>query len=170
MKRSISLLALLVLCTPLFAADPAAIGYVDMQQVIERSKLGQKAHATLKEQFAEPQEALAKEEQAILQLQESTDRDSALMSEEELTKRKNEIKERVQKIQRSATTAQQELAREQAKLGAGIITPAKDVITKLAKEKGLGAVFERNQSGLLYIEDGLNLTDEVIKRLDAETK
>lgn len=170
MKRFASLLALLVFCPSLFAADAASLGYVDMQQVIERSKLGKQAHATLKEQFAEPQAALAKEEQSIRQLQETTSRDAALMSEAELDKRKNEVQERVMKLQRSAAAAQQELTREQAKLGGGIIKPAQTIIAKLAKEKKLSAVFERNQSGLLYIEDGLNLTDEVIKRMDAETK
>jgi len=170
MKRFAYLLALLIPCSPLFAADAASIGYVDMQGVIERSKLGKQAHATLKEQFAEPQDALAKEEQSIRQLQESTSRDAALMSTAELEKRKSELQERVVNLQRSAAAAQQELAREQGKLGAGIIKPAQDIIAKLAKEKKLSAVFERNQSGLLYIEDGLNLTDEVIKRMDAKTK
>jgi outer membrane protein len=164
MKRFASLLATLAFCTPLLAVE---IGYVDMQQVIEESKLGQQAHATLKEQFAEPQAALAEEEQSIRQLQESTSRDAALMSQDELDKRKNELQQRIAKLQQNAASAQADLAREQAKLGAGIVNPAREVIAELAKEKNLGAVFERKQSGLLYIEDGLNLTGEVIKRLDA---
>ena len=170
MQRFAYLLALLVSCPSLLAADAATIRYVDMQQVIERSKLGQKAHAALKEKFADPQAALAKEEQSIRQLQESTNRDAALMSETELEKRKNEIQERVVKLQRQAFAAQQELSQEQTKLGAGIIKPAQVVIAKLAEDKKLSAVFERNQSGLLYIDDGLDLTDAVIERLDAETK
>jgi len=164
------LLSLFVCCPSLLAADAASIGYVDMQQVIERSKLGIQAHETLKEQFADPQAALAEEERSIRQLQEETSRDAALMSEAELEKRKNEIQERVMKIQRSAASAQQKLAREQAKLGAGIIKPAQAIIDTLAKEKKLSAVFERNQSGILYVDDGLDLTDEVIKRMDAESK
>ena len=170
MKRLACLLVLFVVCPLAVAAGTQTLGYVDMQQVIERSKLGKQAHATLKKQFSGPQEALAKEEQAIRKLQDSTNRDAALMSEAELEKRKNEIQERILKLQRSAAAAQQELSREQAKLGAGIIKPAQGIIDKLAKEKKLQAVFERNQSGLLYVADSLDLTDEVIRRLDAETK
>jgi outer membrane protein len=169
MNRIASLLALLMLCSPLSAAEPAAIGYVDMQRVIEQSSLGKQARETLEEKFADPQAALAKEEQAIRQLQETTSRDAALMSEAELEKRKTEIQERAVQLQRNAAAAQRELAQEQAKLGAGIIRPAQEIIAELAEEKKLSAVFERSQSGLLYIEDGLNLTDEVVERLNAKT-
>jgi outer membrane protein len=169
MKRFASLVALALFSSPLLAADAGPIGYVDMQRVIEQSKLGKQAEATLKEKFSDPQAELQKEQQAIRQLQETTSRDAALMSEAELEKRKKELQERVAKLQRDAATAQQELAQEQAKLGAGIIRPAQEIIAELAKEKELSAVFERGQSGLLYIEDGLNLTDEVVKRLNART-
>jgi outer membrane protein len=170
MRRFAPLLTLLAFCNPLPAADAVSMGYVDMQQVIEKSKLGQEAQANLEEQFAKPQEELAKEEQAIRKLQETTGRDAALMSQAELDKRKAELEERVMILQRNAAAAQQKLSQEQVKLGAGIIKPAQEIIAELAKEKKLSAVFERNQSGLLYIEDGLNLTDEVIKRLDARSE
>lgn len=168
MRYTLCVLALAACCAPLSAAEPVTIGYVDMQRVIEESKVGKKAFAVLKEKYAEPQAALDKEEQAILQLQQSTSRDGALMSQAELDKRKTEIQERVLQLQRKAAMAQQELSQDQAKLGGGIIKPAQEIVTDLAKEKKLSAVFERNQSGLLFIQDGLNLTDEVIKRLDAK--
>jgi outer membrane protein len=169
MKRFASLIALLAVCSPLPAADQAIIGYVDMQRVIEDSKLGKQASATLKEKFADPQAALAQEEQAIREFQQATSRDAALMSEAELEKRRAELQDRVTTLQRSAAATQQELAQEQAKLGAGIVQPAQKIIAELAREKKLSAVFERNQSGLLFIEDELNLTEQVIKRLDAGT-
>ena len=91
------------------------------------------------------------------------------MSQAELDKRKAEFQERVSQIQRKAAMAQQELSQDQAKLGGGIIKPAQEIITELGKEKKLTAIFERSQSGLLYVEADKNLTDEVIKRLDAKT-
>lgn len=167
MKHFAFLLAILSFCTPVSAAEPTSIGYVDMQRVIEESKLGKQAYAALKEKFSEPQEAIGKEEQAIRQLQETTGRDAALMSQAELDKRKSELQQRVIQLQRAAQSAQQELAQDQAKLGADIIKPTQQIIAELAKERKLTAVFERSSSGLLYIEDGLNLTDEVLERLDA---
>lgn len=162
-------LALAVVCAPLIAAEPITIGYVDMQRVIEESKLGKQAFAALQEKYAEPQAALEKEEKSILQLQQSLSRDGALMSQAELDKRKAEFQERVSQIQRKAAMAQQELSQDQAKLGGNIIKPAQEIITELGKERNLTAIFERTQSGLLYVEADKNLTDEVIKRLDAKS-
>ena len=41
------------------------------------------------------------------------------------------------------------------------------IIEELAKEKGLHAVFSIADSGAAYVHPGLNITDEVVKRLDA---
>ena len=53
-------------------------------------------------------------------------------------------------------------------LGSGIIKPAQEIVTELGKERKLTAIFERSQSGMLYVEEDRNLTDEVIKRLNAK--
>ena len=162
-------LALALVCLPLAAAEPVSIGYVDMQRVIEESKLGKQAFATLQEKYAEPQAVLQKDEKEIMQLQQNLARDGALMSQAELDKRKGELQERIALIQRKAAMAQQELSQDQAKLGSGIIKPAQEIITELGKERKLTAIFERSQSGMLYVEEDRNLTTEVIKRLDAKT-
>lgn len=161
-------LALALVCLPLTAAEPVSIGFVDMQRVIEESKLGKQAFATLQEKYAEPQAALQKEEKEIVQLQQNLARDGALMSQAELDKRKGELQERIAMIQRKAAMAQQELSQDQAKLGSGIIKPAQEIVTELGKERKLTAIFERSQSGMLYVEEDRNLTDEVIKRLNAK--
>ena len=131
MRYTLCALALAACCAPLSAAEPVTIGYVDMQRVIEESKLGKQAFAALQEKYAEPQAALEKEEKGILQLQQSLARDGALMSQAELDKRKAEFQERVSQIQRKAAMAQQELSQDQAKLGGGIIKPAQEIVTDL---------------------------------------
>ncbi len=169
MKPIAPLALLLTFAAPAIAEDPAAIGYADMQRVLEQSNMGKKANIALKEKYSAPQEALAAEEQSIRQLQQRVSRDAALMSQDELKKRQTEIQGRILKFQQQANATQQELAKDQAALGQDIIKPAQRVIAEIAKEKKLAAVFERNQSGFLYVADGLNLTDDVIKRLNAET-
>jgi outer membrane protein len=170
MKQLASVFLLLTFLSPAFGAEASSIGYVDMQRVLEQSEMGKQANETLKQKFGPSQQALAEEEQAIRQLQQKTSRDAALMSQEELDKRTSEIQERLRQLQQKAMATQQELAKDQAQLGNEVIKPAQEVIAELAKEMKLSAVFERAQSGLLYIQDELNLTDEVIKRLNARTK
>ena len=167
MKQLASVFLLLAFLSPVSAVEDATIGYVDMQKVLEQSKMGKEANETLKEKYSPSQQELAEEEQAIRQLQQKTGRDAALMSQEELDKRTAEIQKRLRQLQEKAMTTQQEFTKDQTELGNKIIKPAQEIIAALAMEKKLSAVFERSQSGLLYIQDSLNLTDEVIKRLDA---
>lgn len=161
---------LFLLATTPHAAEPGSIGYVDMQVVLDKSKMGQEAHASLEEKFAGRENKLTEEEQSILRMQNTLNRDQALMSEEELDKKKAEIQGRIGKLRQEAAKAQQELAAEQQKLGKAILEPAGATIEAVAKDKGVTAVFERRQSGLLYIDEGLDLTAEVVKRLDAQQK
>jgi outer membrane protein len=152
------------------AAEPVSIGYVDMQTILDKSKMGQQAQAALKEEFSGRQQKFVEEEKSIRQLQETLKKDQALMSQAELDKRKAEIQGRAKKLQQEAGQAQQELVREQNKLGSAILGPTQAIIAAVAKEKRVSAIFERRQSGLLYIDEGLDLTPEVIKRLDAQKK
>jgi len=161
---------LLSLTTVVYASEPGKIGYVDMQIVIDQSDMGKQAQEELKEEFGPRQEELAKEEQSIRQLQQTFARDQALMSQSELDKKTSEIQKRIKELQAKAAKAQQELAREQNKLGGEILRPTRDIIAKVAKDKQVAVVFERRQSGLLYIDKGLDLTPEVIKGLNAQKK
>jgi outer membrane protein len=161
---------LLLLATSSIAANPGSIGYVNMQVVLDKSKMGQEAQDALKQKFSGRQQKFAEEDQSIRRLQETLKRDQALMSQTELDKRKAEIQERISKLRQEAGKAQQELVQEQNKLGNAILGPTQAIITALAKEKQVSAVFERRQSGLLYIDEGLDLTAEVIRRLDSQKK
>jgi outer membrane protein len=152
------------------ATQPGSIGYVDMQVILDKSAMGKEAQATLKEKFSGRQAEFAEEEQEIRRLQGTLQRDQALMSQAELDKKKAELQERVKKLQQKGAKAQRELLEEQNKLGKAILGPAEAIITAVAKEKKVSAVFERHQSGLLYIDQALDLTAEVIKRLDAKKK
>lgn len=176
MKRRFALLAptllgaAMAISTPGLAADAVTIGYVDMQQVLEKSKLGQRAQATLKEKFGPKSEEFAKEEQALRQQQQTLERDKPLMSKDQIKKKEEELQKAIESFQKTAGTTQQELAKEQQKLGQAIVGPAQEVVQALSKEKKMSAVFERQQAGLLYIDSGLDLTNEVIKRLDERAK
>ncbi len=168
MKQCLLFILPFLLITPVQAAGPKTIGYVDMQQVIDKSKLGQQAHRTLKKKFEGKQQKLAKEQQSIRQLQETLDKDKAMMSKKELDKKIAKIRKRQKAFQQQVAQFQKEVTQEETKLANRILEPAPAIIAAVAKAKRVSAVFERRQSGLLYIKEGLDLTAEVIKRLDAK--
>jgi len=168
-QRILFILPLLfLLVMPVQAAKPGKIGYVNMQEVINKSKPGRQAQEALEEKFGERRQKLAGEQQSIRQLQQTLDKDKTLMSQKELDKKTSEIRERKKKFKQKVAELQKEMAQEENKLANQILKPTPAIIAAVAKDRQVSAIFERRQSGLLYIDEGLDLTAEVIKRLDAE--
>lgn len=170
MKHLIPLILPLLLTTSAFAAEPGPFGYVDMQMILDKSNMGQQAQKALKEKFAGKQQEFAEEENSIRQLQQALERDQALMSQAELDGKSAELEKKVNEFQQKAAEAQKALVEEQNKLGSEILKPVEGIIAAVAKDKKVSAVFERRQSGLLYVDPGVDLTEEVVKRLDAQGK
>lgn len=163
-------LSLLILGLPLAAAQATDVGYVDMQQVIEKSKLGVKVQEQLRKDFEPKARPLGEEEQAIKQLQANLARDAALMSKEQADKKQDEIKKRIAAFEKTAAPFQQELARAQQERVREVMVPAQKAVEAVGKQKKLGMVVERSQGGIIWTDKSLDVTDDVIKQMDANTK
>jgi outer membrane protein len=151
------------------AALASEIGYVDMQRVLEESDLGKAAQANLEEQFGDEQQAFAREEAEIRQMQQALERDKPLMSEAQLEKKESELRSRIKQFEEAFTKIQRQLAQAQQQEGSKILQPARDAVVSVAKKRKLDAVFEANQSGVVYLDDEGDITDEVIKTMNANT-
>ncbi|MBK5942069.1 hypothetical protein CCR96_23065 [Halochromatium roseum] len=145
------------------------IGYVDMQRVLEESQLGKTAQANLQERFGDEQRAFAEEEAAIRQLQQKLERDKPLMSTTQVEKTEEEIMSRIKQFEQDFAKIQQQLAQAQQQEGQKILKPARDAVISVAKKRKIDAVFEANQAGIVYLDEDGDLTDAVIKAMDAGT-
>jgi outer membrane protein len=170
MKQLAVFVAALAMTGHCLAAEAPSIGYVDMQQVLQESKLGKQAQEKLKEKFGPKSEEFAKEEKAIAQQKQALERDKPLMSKEQIKKKEDEIQKKIDTFQKTAGGTQQELQKEQQKLAQAIVGPAQEAVQALSKERKMGMVFERSQAGIIYTDSALDLTKEVIKRLDEKAK
>lgn len=171
MTHRLALLAIsLIVATPIMAASSTTIGYVDMQKVLEQSKLGQQAQERLETEFGPQRNAFAQEELAIRQMQQTLERDKPLMSKEQIDKKEREIQERIQAFQKDVSSIQEKILAEQQEISERIIGPAVEAVNEVAGKRKVSAVFERNRAGLLYVDDAIDLTDAVVKQLDASTK
>lgn len=171
-RRPVPALALaLALAAPLaLPARAAEIGYVDMQRVLEQSKLGSRVQAELRTTFEPKAKPLADEEQAIRQLQETLARDAALMSKDQLAKKEATIKTRIEAYQQTAAAFQQELAKAQQEKGRQVMGPAQKAVDAVAKRRKLNLVLERSMAGIVFLDKGLDITPEVIGQMDAAAK
>jgi len=166
-----SLFALvLVLALPGALAAPASVGYVDMQKVLDESALGKKLQGELRKQFEPKAQELGREEREIMQLQETLKRDSALMSTSQLEKKESELKSRIEAYQKKAAAAQQELAKAQQAKAPELVGPARSAVESVARKQGLSMVMDPRASGLIYWDKAMDITQAVIKAMDAAAK
>ncbi len=155
---------------PLGLAQAADVGYIDMQQVIEKSKVGSKVQEQLRKDFEPKAKPIGEEEQAIRQLQANLSRDAALMSKDQVDKKQAEIKKRIEAFEKTAGAFQQELLKAQQAKGQEVLVPAQKAVEAVAKQKKIGMVVERSLNGIVYIDKSLDITADVIKQMDAGTK
>ncbi|MCG6898201.1 MAG: OmpH family outer membrane protein [Thiocapsa sp.] len=163
------LMLLLTFVIPTQAVLAADLGFVDMQKVLEESKLGKRLQEQLRTEFEPRGQEMAREENEIRELQKTLERDGALMSADQVGKKEAEIKTRIDAFQEKAKGIQQELLKAQQEKSREIIAPARDSIKAIANKKKLGMVVEPGMTGLLYLDQGLDITADVIKHLDANT-
>jgi Skp family chaperone for outer membrane proteins len=149
-----------------FPAD-AKIAFIDVNQVAGASAAGKEASKKL---TALREKKLGEVNEKNKQLQALTtkrDTGSAVLNDTAraaLDKDIDRLQRDIQFTQQNADAEMQDLTNElQAEFQKRLIP----VIEEVAKEKGLHAVFSVADSGVAYVHAGLNISEEVIKRLDA---
>lgn len=167
-RRNLSFL--LTLALPLAVAQATDVGSVDMQQVFQKSKLGAKVQEQMRKDFEPKAKPIAEEEQAIREAQKSLAKESALMSKDQVEKRQAEIKKRIVAFETVAAPVQQELLKAQKERTREVLEPAQKAVEAIAKQRKLGMIVERSQPEILYMDSTLDITAEVIKQMDANTK
>jgi Skp family chaperone for outer membrane proteins len=145
--------------------EGAKIAYCSLQEISQSSKAGQAAAAQLK---ALNDKKVKELDDKRKQIEAST----TLMQSPSLADDKRAALQRdidrgntdLQRMQQDAQAEWQELNNELQKVFMGKLNP---IIQQLATEKGLQLVFLREESGLLWLDPGLDLSAEITKRLDA---
>jgi Skp family chaperone for outer membrane proteins len=148
-----------------FAAD-SKIGFISMQDVVIGSELGKKGGVTLKEYQDRKSVELTAKNKQITDLQKEIDAGRGVLSLAVLQSKSVEVS----KLQREMDAIQQNADDEYKNLNeqllAGFSEKSMPIITALAKEKGLYLVIT-DQSQVVFVAPAIDLTLEVIKRLDA---
>ncbi len=150
------------------AGFAAELGYVDMERVVNESKLGVAADNRLQQRFGEQTERFNEQQAAIARLQQELERDKLLMSARQVETKEQDIQQRIEKFEQEVTAFQRQLLQAQQEEFQKILPTAQRSITAVAREQKLSAVFESSQSnGILYLDPERDLTNAVIGHMDA---
>ena len=95
---------------------------------------------------------------------------SSLMSEKARREQQVEFQEKFMVLRNQEMQFQQELKKKEAEVTQMIALKVAKMVDKMAKTKKIDVVFEANSSGLIFVKNPVDLTPDVIKVYDTESK
>jgi outer membrane protein len=166
---SVAVLAVMVGAVDFAAAEEKLrIGIVDLRKIVLESKPGQAHRAERDKIVKERREKLAKEEQAVRGLQEKLEKDKLVLTETQQEQKRKEISDKIAALQKEAQTAQQEVSQRdnEALKKADALLHA--IVADIGKQEKLSMVVDRNQPGLVWIDQPVDITDKAMKAYEAK--
>ena len=154
--------------TPVPFPAESKIAFVDMQVVVSGSKLGQSGQVQMKALTDKENADLSAKSKQIQALQQEIASQGAVLAPAVLASKNSEL----DKLQRAAQFAQQDWGAQIDSLNKQLLQDFQEkvlpVLEALRTEKGLLVIFSVSESGAVAVHPGLNLSQELIKRLDVK--
>jgi outer membrane protein len=168
----VSLSALWWVLTPALAQAPQAtrIGYVDLQRILARSQAGVQARELLEKDKVGMQKQLDGQKAELDKLRDELEKKGQLLSADARRDKQDQLERKLRDAQRLAGDFEKELQKKEQNMGTKILRELEGVFTKVGKEKGYALIFERRQAGVVYGAPEVDVTEEVIKAFDDETR
>jgi outer membrane protein len=145
--------------------EGAKYAFINIQRIASESAEGRASSARIEALRSKKASELTEKNKAVEALQAK--QRSAVMSEAASAQVQKDIDRTQVEIQRMTQDAQAELQELQNELQLDFQRKVGPVIEEVAREKGLQLLFSQQDSGLVWADAGLDLTADVIKRMDA---
>ena len=169
MYRSIirmAALTALVMVAALPAAAQTAIAVIDVQRVVTESDPGKEAIQKLKGiSDAKVQEGQTLQ-QELAALQDQFNKQRYTVSEQRLAEMTKELEDRNIAIRRFEDDAKRELEEARRRELGGLEGRILPIINQIGVEEGITVIFNKFQSGLVYADEAVDITDDVIRRFN----
>lgn len=169
MTRSIirvTLLAVLVAAAALPATAQTKIAVIDVQRVVSESDPGKEVMQRLKALT----DAKSQEGQVLQQefatLQEQFNKQRFTVSEARQAEMSKELEDKQIAIRRFQDDAQREVQEAQRRELGGLEERILPIINQVGQEQSFILIFNKFQSGLVYADETVDITDEVIRRFN----
>lgn len=147
--------------------EGAKVAFVVLQRIANESAEGKAASTQIQGLQQKKAAELADKQKQLQGIQAKLEKEGTVMSataQADLTKQAERINT---EIQRFTQDAQQELAELQQQLQQQFESRVTPVLEEVRKEKGLLMIFNGPDSGLVAADPGLDISADVIKKMDA---
>jgi outer membrane protein len=149
------------------AAAAQKIGVVDTQNVLMSSSAGKALAADMDRQQQQARTRLEGLQEKLKALQSQISDGSQSMSAEKANELKKELENKTTEFARARDDAMRELEKLRDSGLASLEKQIMPVINQVAKEMGYTLIFRKYESGLIYADDATDITNLVVRRMEA---
>jgi outer membrane protein len=168
MKKSILKTALMVVAMTVATTAMAEVkvAVIDIQQVVTDSDAGKEALGKLQKlQEAKIAEGRALQEQ-LDALREQLSKQRFTLTETKVAELNKQIEDKGIEMRRFQDDAQRELDEARRTALGALEQRILPVIDEVGKERGLTLIFNKFQSGLVFADEAVDITTEVVRRFN----
>ena len=143
------------------------IAVIDTEKILLSSQAGKKAVAELKKLQEQKEAEIRAKSEEIKNLQDKATNGKLALAEDKIAELNKQIEDRVIAVRRLQDDATRELNKRKDDLLGSIDEKVMPVINQAGKELGYTLIFRKFESGLIYADEALDITNQIIQRLDA---
>ena len=150
------------------AADVAKIGIVDIQRIMSASDQGKAAKAQIKEKSDKMTQTLKQKGAEIEELKKQFERESMVMGKEKREEKEREFRIKLNDLKSLEKRYRGELQAIEKKLAGEMRKAVYALVEEIGKKEGYLLII--NNFDVLYSPGSIDITDQLIKELNARYK
>ena len=143
----------------------AQVGYINLQRLVNESKMGQAARSDLEKMRQEKEALVAAQLREVTELRELINKEGDNMSPQEKRDKLVELQKANKEYQRLVSDVKEDILREDRELVSIILQKADGVLKQVAKRLNYTIII-KDASAIGYLDPSVDITDEVIKELN----
>lgn len=145
----------------------AKVAFINPQRIFQESVDGKAALTRVQALTQKKQTENTTRQKALQDNQQKLQSSGGVMSDAARDQLQKEIEKQQLELQRFQQDAQAEITELQNEVQNEFARKVQPLIDQMAKEKGLHMVFNAGDAGFAWVDAGLDLSSEIIKKLDA---
>ena len=164
--RKTLILVVAILVMSAFAISQVKIGVVNAQEILQKTKKGVEIQKRLEGLQQKKQNELQTKQDEIKKLEKEVL--SPALNQETREKKTLELQTKRKNLKRYIEDAQNEIQRASQKELVELEKAVLPLIDQIGKSKGFTIVFDITRPGIVYYDQAIDITAEVIKAFDAK--
>ncbi len=167
MKRLVLMVLMLAIMAGSAWAAENKLGSLDMQRVLNTSEAGKAAKAQLQEKLKKYQEQINAKQAELQKLKNDLEKQGMTLNEVSRAAKEKDYQQKLKDFQRFTKDAEEDLQARDAEFTKKILESLEKIVQEFGKKNGYAMIFDARGAGLLYADKTADLTEEILKALNA---